>query len=137
MKAITLIQPWASLIVDGRKKIETRSWPTSYRGLLAIHAGKKMEEEFAAIECGYTEMPLGSVLGIAELVDCVRMTPATIAATDDYERLWGCYEVGRFAWHLRLLEKFASPIPARGAQGLWNWNAPEEIAKRYAQPRAA
>ncbi len=40
MKALTLHQPWASLIACGRKRIETRSWKTDYRGPLAIHAGK-------------------------------------------------------------------------------------------------
>lgn len=40
MKAITLTQPWATLMAIGAKRIETRSWATSYRGELAIHAGK-------------------------------------------------------------------------------------------------
>jgi activating signal cointegrator 1 len=40
MKAITLTQPWATLVAIGAKRIETRSWPTNYRGPLAIHAAK-------------------------------------------------------------------------------------------------
>jgi len=40
VKAITLTQPWATLVAVGAKKIETRSWATAYRGLLAIHAAK-------------------------------------------------------------------------------------------------
>lgn len=40
MRAITLTQPWSSLVARGQKKIETRSWQTSYRGPLAIHAAK-------------------------------------------------------------------------------------------------
>jgi hypothetical protein len=40
MKAITLTQPWATLVAIGAKRIETRSWSTFYRGPLAIHAGK-------------------------------------------------------------------------------------------------
>lgn len=40
MKAITLTQPWATLVAIGVKKIETRSWATAYRGPLAIHAAK-------------------------------------------------------------------------------------------------
>jgi hypothetical protein len=39
MKGLTLTQPWATLVAIGAKRIETRSWPTRYRGLLAIHAG--------------------------------------------------------------------------------------------------
>ena len=40
MKALTVIQPWASAIAVGTKRIETRSWATKYRGPLLIHAGK-------------------------------------------------------------------------------------------------
>lgn len=40
MKAITIRQPWAGLIAVGEKVYETRSWPTKYRGPIAIHAGK-------------------------------------------------------------------------------------------------
>ena len=42
MKAITIVEPWASLIAIGAKRIETRSWPTDYRGRVAIHASKKL-----------------------------------------------------------------------------------------------
>ena len=47
MKALTLIQTLMLLIIDGRKKIETRSWPTKVRGTVAIHAGKKVDREAA------------------------------------------------------------------------------------------
>ncbi|TWH47470.1 ASCH domain-containing protein [Sporomusa sp. KB1] len=40
MKAITILQPWASLLACGAKQIETRSWPAKYRGPIAIHTGK-------------------------------------------------------------------------------------------------
>lgn len=43
MKALTLYEPWASLVALGAKKIETRSWPTKYRGPLAIRAAKSYE----------------------------------------------------------------------------------------------
>ena len=41
MKAITVLQPWATLLVTGKKHIETRSWKTNYRGEILIHTGKK------------------------------------------------------------------------------------------------
>jgi activating signal cointegrator 1 len=46
MKALTLYQPWATLVAIGAKKIETRSWSTKYRGPVAIHASKKFPIEF-------------------------------------------------------------------------------------------
>ena len=39
MKALTIKEPWATLIIDGYKKYEFRSWKTNYRGKLLIHAG--------------------------------------------------------------------------------------------------
>ena len=61
MKTITLTQPWASLVAIGVKQIETRSWQTSYRGPLAIHAAKGFPKW--AKELCYTE-PFKSVLAL-------------------------------------------------------------------------
>ncbi|MEK4348992.1 hypothetical protein [Paenibacillus sp. FSL P4-0184] len=82
MKAITIIQPWATLIALREKKFETRSWPTKYRGLLAIHAGKKIDKEACrepeirkALERhGYTEdnLSTGAVVAICKLSNCLK-----------------------------------------------------------------
>lgn len=93
MKMLTLHQPWASLIACGVKTIETRSWPTSYRGPLAIHAGKAQPGSFERVGDWVTsmwgdgswsmverpsgsldpvrcvELPLGAVVAVADLVD--------------------------------------------------------------------
>src|SRR3972149_11819690 len=45
MKALSIIQPWAWLIVHGHKPVENRRWPTSFRGQFLIHAGKKFDHE--------------------------------------------------------------------------------------------
>jgi hypothetical protein len=42
LRALTLWQPWAALVADGRKRIETRSWSTAHRGRIAIHAARKV-----------------------------------------------------------------------------------------------
>lgn len=44
MKALTIIQPWATLIASGHKMNETRSWKTNYRGEVLIHAGKNPKD---------------------------------------------------------------------------------------------
>src|SRR5260221_1253433 len=88
MKALTLTQPWATLVAIGAKKIETRSWSTSYRGPLAIHAAKAAHREEAALclQEPFTsalggrvlyELPLGRVVATVRLVD-VRPTSMTI-----------------------------------------------------------
>ena len=99
MKAITIYQPWASLIAVGKKKYETRSWQTNYYGQIAIHAGKmsldkvlsklfprfegvtaKEMDFFGAVrDCLGDDfddddaLPYGAVIATAELVDCWRI----------------------------------------------------------------
>jgi hypothetical protein len=82
MKAITVKQPWAWLITAGHKDIENRNWTTPYRGPILIHAGKEVDKDYWKIanhvrdEFGieipeWTELPLGSIVGIAEITDVV------------------------------------------------------------------
>ena len=135
MKAITLWQPWASLIAIGAKKYETRSWPTNYRGLLAIHAAAKApktEMELCEIEpfksslrragiISANELPLGSVIAIANLVDCIYISKEFIKAIlDTVEYGFGDYEISRYAWKLEGVRPI-NPIPAKGMQRIWEW----------------
>lgn len=117
MKALSLIQPWASLIVDLRKPWETRSWDTKYRGPLAIHAGAKIDKQ-ACLDFGYDPktIPSRSVLGVANLDRCVRF-PHVDAPPDPY----GDFTPGRYGFHMADVLKFAVPVLAKGSLGLWNW----------------
>ena len=127
MKALSLWQPWASLIADGRKKIETRSWKTLYRGELAIHASAGNLDRDMALEFGYVwkDLPLGAVLCVVDLFDCHIMTDKwieTVEREDPFEYSAGHYEPGRYAWHLRVTRVLPKPILAKGKQMLWKWN---------------
>lgn len=140
MKALTIKQPWATLIALGEKKYETRSWRTNYRGKLAIHAGKQIdmgafrEPRIKSIleKHGITDpkqLPIGAVIAISELADChqVIMDFDTHAETtgcfiDEYEYPLGCYEIGRFAWELKNVQPLETPIGAKGQLSLWEWN---------------
>ncbi len=93
MKALTLHQPWAHLVAIGAKRIETRSWATSYRGRLAIHASANKRfinmrsvdylcatEPFYSVLQGDAErtgrlMQLGAVVATCELRECVYIPP--------------------------------------------------------------
>jgi hypothetical protein len=72
MKIITVRQPWAHLIASGVKNIENRSWATSYRGPVLIHAALTVNRP-ACIKHGLdpAELEKGGVVGIAEIVGCV------------------------------------------------------------------
>ena len=105
MKAITLWQPWATLIAIGVKPFETRSWATSYRGPLAIHAGKtreglrlcegETEIERALAKAGYTlqSVPMGVVVCTARLAEV--LTTEEIYKRDLIDP-FGDYSAGRF-----------------------------------------
>ena len=90
MKAITIWQPWASLAAIKKKRYETRSWATRYRGPIAIHAAKRpfdpmdfaifdphfaeaMTEAFKEAEMSVHLLPFGCIIATAELVDCHRI----------------------------------------------------------------
>lgn len=155
LKALTLTQPWASLMAIGAKTLETRSRSTTYRGPLAIHAGRTYQaiggkKNYLDI-CAQPQMyhalasanlvpflydmdallalPRGAVVAIGELIDCVRVGHDTIIRHGvclppaEPERSFGDYTPGRYAWVFRLYMVFDVPIPARGALGLWEWDA--------------
>lgn len=126
MKAITLHQPWASLMAAEIKRIETRSWGTSYRGPLAIHAGKKVvydDELLSLLNCTWESLPRGAVLCIVDLIEIVP-TEIIRGRLTDVERGCGDYYDGRYAWRTKMIKVFEKPIPCDGHQGLWNWEPP-------------
>lgn len=132
MKALTLHQPYATLIALGVKTMETRSWYTRYRGPLAIHAAKVWTEEaFEEIRdevagkpyrdalraAGYRvlgDLPRGAVVATCQLVDCM---PAERVTPEDF----GDYTPGRWAWVLRDVQPLSEPVVTRGYQGMWDW----------------
>lgn len=150
MKTITLTQPWATLVVIGAKRIETRSWRTQYRGPLAIHGAKGFprwaaeicyEEPFRTVlreaGIGYvSELPRGAVVATCRLVD-VLPTEAALCLSgvfDDYpeldtlqEREFGDFHEGRFAWVLEDIKALPEPAPISGALGLWDWTPPNKL----------
>jgi hypothetical protein len=146
MKALTLTQPWATLVAIGAKRIETRSFRVSYRGPLAIHAAKGFPNG-ARAQCLFEpfvsalrphcatlgDIPRGVVLATCNLVDCLPMEAEVCLSGvfDDYpnldtpqERAFGNYSEGRWAWILEDVQRLDQPVPAKGALGLWEWARP-------------
>lgn len=74
MKVITIKQPWATLIAEGIKQYEFRTWKTKYRGEIYIHAGKSIDKEaMERFEYLHLEYPFGKIIARANLTDCVRV----------------------------------------------------------------
>lgn len=140
MKALSLTQPWASLVVAGAKHFETRSWPTKHRGPLAIHASKHFPKDCILLcgfphfkEClelaGYKspfDLPTGALVGIAYVTECMEARYALQNTKLKFEDTFGDFGPGRYAWKLKDPWKLDNPIACTGRLGLWN--LPEELA---------
>lgn len=152
MKAITVLQPFATLIALGEKHFETRSWKTDYRGELLIHAGKgtqymylwEREAFYSVLEKhGYIRrdrIPLGAIIAKVNLTDCLKVKESTLdfgigitkavlengMEIKDNELKFGDYTRGRYAWKLENVEMLKESIPVKGQQRLWNFNFKED-----------
>jgi activating signal cointegrator 1 len=136
LKVLSLLQPWASLVVMGKKKIETRSWQTAYRGPLLIHAslGKRgallaAEPPFQKYIPQFSILPFGAIIGKASLTDVVaiggtQLSHEQINRLSLEEQAFGDYNAGRFAWMLEDPVIFGQPIPIPGALHVWEYQGP-------------
>ena len=131
MKVVSLTEPYATLIKEKTKKIETRSWKTTYRGELYIHASrtgipKEYEENKELMNLvKNSNYPYGQIICKAKLVDCIKMTKdwiEQIKKENHQEYLCGIYEEGRYAWILEDIEVLEQPIYAKGSLNIWNFN---------------
>ena len=74
MKALTINQPFATLIVEGLKEYEFHTWKTNYRGEILIHAGKGVDKKaMKKYEYFGLEYPKGCIIGKATITDCIRI----------------------------------------------------------------
>jgi len=122
MRALTVRPPWSDAIAHHGKTVENRTRPVAYRGLLAIHAGKSFDWDaqfpvgMMAAWSAPEDLPLGAIVAVADLSGC----------HDDQE----CHrESGGFcspwamglSWHWELtgVRPLATPVPCKGALGLW------------------
>jgi len=141
VSCVSLWQPWASLIAEGVKDKETRSWaaPASIVGRrIGIHAAKTTQglRDAARVpelweECleklewdAGGNLPLGAIVAFA-----------TVAASRPVEScepdIYGNYSLGRWAWVLKDVRKLDEPIPARGAQGIFKAELPIEMEAAF------
>ena len=134
MKALSLWEPWATLIAIGKKKFETRSWSTTYRGPLLICASQKRPPMFKIIGILYRaritldDLSPGRAVALVDLV--------TILKTDDIvdqnwpegdEKYFGDFSPNRHVWKLQNVRRFVNPPFIRGRQGLFE--VPDDLIK--------
>ena len=125
MKVLTIKQPWATLIMEGYKRFEFRSWQTKYRGDLLIHAGKGVDREAVSRLKKYMpeELPKGKILGRVKLIDCIKCDEnfknKCLQENKDVYAKSSFKE--NYAWQLEIEEVYKEPIEAKGQLGLWNY----------------
>jgi hypothetical protein len=132
MKCLSIMQPWATLIVLGAKQYETRCWAPGYRGRLAIHASRLLpviarelcnEEPVRSILRGagfksWADLPRGALLGTVRLADCL---PADeVPALSETELALGDFRPGRWAWRLADPRPLPRPLPMSGRLGIYD-----------------
>lgn len=155
MKALSLTQPWATLVAIGAKKVETRSWSTKHRGLIAIHAAKGFPT-WAKDECYSSlfarhlwpisqvnisglidSLPRGAIVAVATIVACKATTDyhgvpfRWISELSNQERTFGNYDANRYGWFLENVAALVVPVPCRGALSLWD--VPFEVREAVIQ----
>jgi len=119
IKALTIRQPWAELILRGRKPFELRSWKTHYRGPILIHSAMKVNSYFAR-ELGLNPEKLitGAFVGVAVLSDVRPYTRADSKLLKE-RRAGGGWYPNLFSWVLTKPRRLSAPIKAKGRLGLF------------------
>jgi hypothetical protein len=123
MKVLSVRQPWAWALIHAGKDIENRTWPTKYRGPVAIHASKGMtRKEFDAakyymLEIGVPRVPnpdeleFGQIIGIVDIVDLV--SEEELPISEWFEGPWG--------WVVQNPRQ-VKPVPMKGMLGLRDYD---------------
>lgn len=119
MKTLSLKQPFAELVVSGKKTIELRKWNTKFRGEFLVHASKVPDWE-AMAKHGFKELPTGFIVGKVKLVEVKKYNSKKENLIDKKKHLadsgWGDY-----GFVLEDAERFEKPIPAKGMLGFWEF----------------
>lgn len=139
MKVLSLTEPYATLIKENKKKIETRSWKTSYRGELYIHASsthisKKCKENKEIMNLiKNSSLNFGNIICKCNLVDCIYMNKEYVEdmkKSNHQEYICGEYKEGRYAWILDNIRILKNPIKAKGHLNIWNYEYENKISSK-------
>ena len=134
MKAISIRQPWADLILQGRKTLELRTWKVSHRGILAIHASQTVEREACqAFGMDPDCVTAGALIGTVELTNIVELSEADyeVRKGEHLAANWFGYKSPLYGWEVMNPRPFAEPVPMRGHMQLFNVSdvqTPAEVA---------
>jgi hypothetical protein len=125
--ALSVRQPWAELIISGRKPIEIRTWETDYRGRIWIHAGLHVDEALDAhFQLG--DLYRGGFIGSVELTSIDPIDARRWEVWRDRHHIAGPFQPDLFGWVLGSPRRLRSPVRAAGRLGLYRLQ-PEVLAQ--------
>jgi predicted transcriptional regulator len=116
MKAITIREPYATLIAKGLKKYEFRSWNTHYRGDIYIHAAKAMYKTTKDYDLKYRP---GEIVAIVEIVDVIKLTPEIGKKIHDENPQVYRLNTDGYAWVLANAREIDNPKKINGKLSFW------------------
>lgn len=118
MRTLTICNPYPELILLNEKPVENRTWETSYRGQLFIHAGLSKSWMGDGFRCRFPDLPYGAIVGVANLAACLEVRSHTWPP--EFAHLKGHEHAdGPWCWVLAGVRRFKRPVPCRGSQGIW------------------
>lgn len=118
MKTLSLKQPFAELVVSGKKTIELRNWNTKFRGKFLIHASK-IPDSKSMKKFGFDKLPVGVIVGEAELKEVKKYEKEKEHKKDMNKHLANS-SWGKYGFVLENIKRI-DPIPAKGMLGFWEF----------------
>ncbi len=125
MKVLTIKQPYASLIANGYKKYEFRSWKTKYRGELYIHAGLGIDKKRMDMVTEYNlNCPNGYIIAKVNLTDCILVDEKmSKKLKNENPKVYTHDYTGYYAWKLDDVQVLDEPIKTSGKLSIWNYDS--------------
>jgi predicted transcriptional regulator len=122
MKCLSVSQPFASLIVQGKKTIELRCWNTNFRGEFLIHAPQKLRtEDCSRLKIDPKTLILGAIIGKAEIYDVKKYSTKEQLKSDSKKHFASKkFENSKYGFCLKNAKSFRIPIPAKGRLGFFD-----------------
>lgn len=123
IKALSFRQPWATLVVEGRKTMDMRTWTTHYRGPLAIYASLEVEKDACKLhDVDVSTLTTGALIGVVDLVDIVPLTGKSYEANKEKHLMGRLFREGLFGWTLTNPRPLDPPQVVKGRLHLFDVN---------------
>jgi hypothetical protein len=116
--ALTVQQPWAELLISGKKTIEIRKWAPEYRGRIWLHAGLATKPDLD-LQFGYRDLYRGGYIGSIRLSAVIPLTPERWTQYRSKHLEENAFQSGLLAWLMDEPRRFSEPISGRGALSLF------------------